>query len=79
MLYLVIFFMMKYSQSFSCSISHSSLDRPPRGGSLNHLANMADMIGRRLVVYDHMYMPEIRVPSKQPQGSNEERGLTITQ
>jgi hypothetical protein len=47
------------------------LERPPQGGSLDHLANMADTIGHRLLIYDHPYVPVIGVPSKQPQGSDE--------
>jgi hypothetical protein len=76
MLHLVILIMMQRGQSFSCGISYSSLECPPRGDSLNH---MADTISRRLLIYDHPYVPEIGVLSKQPWGSNEERGLTMTQ
>jgi hypothetical protein len=43
---LVIFFVMQCGQSFSRSISNSSLECPPLGGSLDHLVNTADMTGR---------------------------------
>jgi hypothetical protein len=54
---LVILVMMQCGQSFSCGISHSSFEGPPRGRSLDHLADMVDMISHRLLVYDHLYMP----------------------
>jgi hypothetical protein len=55
------------------------LERPPRCKSLDHLVNVADMIGRRPLVDHHTYTPKVRVPTKQPQGSDEERGLARTQ
>jgi hypothetical protein len=79
MLHLVIFFVMQDGQSFSCSISYSSLKCPPQGGILDHLVDTADMINRRLLVYDHMHVPEICVSLKEPRGSDEERGFAITQ
>jgi hypothetical protein len=60
MLHLIILHMSQDGQSFTCSISHSSLERAPRDESLDHLAAT---IGHRHLVYDHMYMSEIRVPS----------------
>jgi hypothetical protein len=81
MLHLLIFFMMQDGQSFLCSISHSSLEHPTRGGggTIDHLVDMVDTISHRLLVYDHTYVPEIRVCSKQPRGFDEEWGLAITQ
>jgi hypothetical protein len=38
LLHLVILIMTQCGQSFSCSILHSSLKRPPQGGSLDNLA-----------------------------------------
>jgi hypothetical protein len=49
------------------------------GGTIDHLVDMVDTISHRLLVYDHTYVPEIRVCSKQPRGFDEEWGLTITQ
>jgi hypothetical protein len=74
MLHLVIFFMMQYGQSFSCNVSHSSLEHPAHSGSLDHLANTVNMIGHRLLIDDHPHMSEIGVPMKQPQGSDKKRG-----
>jgi hypothetical protein len=56
--------MMQYRQRFSCNISYSSLKSPPRSGSLDHLADTVDTIGHRLLVYDHLHMLEIGVPTK---------------
>jgi hypothetical protein len=70
---------MQYGQSFSCNVTDSSLKRPPRSGSLDHLAKVVDIIGRRLLLDDHPHMPEIGVPTKQPRGSDKKWGLTITQ
>jgi hypothetical protein len=78
MLHLIIHLMMQCDQSFSCSISHSSLKRPPQGGSLDHLADTMDTIDHRLLIYDHLYVLEIHVLSKQPWSSNEEWGIAIT-
>jgi hypothetical protein len=64
MLYLLIRFMSQNSQSFSCSLSHASLERPPRCGSLDHLADAMDMIGRRPLIDDHTHMAKVRVPMK---------------
>jgi hypothetical protein len=71
--------MMQYDQSFSCSVSHSSLERPPRSGDLDHLAGAADTINRRLLIDDHSHVPKISVPTMQPRGSDEKLGLAITQ
>jgi hypothetical protein len=76
---LVVLIVMQHSQGFTCSISNSSLECPPWSGSLDRLVNMADTIGHRLLIYDHPYVLEIGVPSHQPWGFDEERGLTITQ
>jgi hypothetical protein len=43
------------------------------------MVNVASMIGRRPLVYHHTYTTKVRVPTKQPWGSNEERGLAISQ
>jgi hypothetical protein len=43
------------------------------------LADTADTIGRRPLLDHHTYTPKVWVPTKQPWGSNEERGLIITQ
>jgi hypothetical protein len=53
--------MMQYGQSFSCNVMDSSLECPPQSDSLDHLADMADTIGLRLLIYDHPHMPEIGV------------------
>jgi hypothetical protein len=70
--------MTQYSQRFSCSITDSSLEHPPRSGNLDHLIDIADTISRRLLMDDHPHVSEIGVPTKQPQGSDEKRGLIIT-
>jgi hypothetical protein len=59
MLYFIILFMPQNGQSISCSISHASLERPPRLGGLDHLADAANMIGRRHLVDDHTHMPQV--------------------
>jgi hypothetical protein len=63
-LHLVIFFVMRYIQCFSCSIVHFSLKRPPRSDSLNHLADTADTISHRLLIDDDPHVQEIGVPTK---------------
>jgi hypothetical protein len=78
MLHLFLRFMSQKHQSFSCSLSHASLKCPPRCGSLDHLADVANMIGRRPLIDDHMHMPKVRVPTKQPRGADEKWGLTIS-
>jgi hypothetical protein len=78
MLHLVVLVVTQCNQSFTCSISNSSLERPSQGDNLNHLANMADTISRILLIYDHPHMPEIGVPSQQPRGSDVEWGIAIT-
>jgi hypothetical protein len=50
----------------------------PQCRSLDHLVNAADMISRRPLIDDHMHMPKVRVPAKQPQGTNEKCGLAIS-
>jgi hypothetical protein len=60
----LIYFMSQNSQSFSSYLSHASLERSPRCGSLDHLADAADMIGHRPLVDHHTYMPKVRVPMK---------------
>jgi hypothetical protein len=71
--------MTQYSQTFSCSVKESSLEYPPQSNNLDHLVDTADTISHRLLVYDHLHVPEIGVPMKQPWGFDEKRGLTITQ
>jgi hypothetical protein len=66
----------------SCAASHippSNIQLGGGGGTIDHLVDMVDTISHRLLVYDHTYVPEIRVCSKQPRGFDEERGLAITQ
>jgi hypothetical protein len=72
-------FMSQKHQSFSCSLSHASLEHPPRCGSLDHVADAANMIGRRPLVDNHMHMPKVRVPAKQPWDADENWGLPISQ
>jgi hypothetical protein len=43
------------------------------------VANAEDTIGRRPLVDHHTYTPKVQVPTKQPHGSDEERGLARTQ
>jgi hypothetical protein len=62
-----------------CNISHASLERPPRCESYDHLTDVADMIGRRPLIDDHVHLPQLRVPTKQPRGADKEWGLTKTQ
>jgi hypothetical protein len=62
-----------------CYLSHASLECPPRCGGIDHLANTANMIGRRILVDHNMLMAKVRVPTKLLWGSNEERGLAIPQ
>jgi hypothetical protein len=71
--------MSQNNQSFLYSLSHASLECPPRCGSLYHLANVADVISRGTFVDDHMHIRKVRVTRKKPQGSNEECGLVIPQ
>jgi hypothetical protein len=75
----LIRFISQNSQSFSGYLSHTSLEHPPQCRSLNHLLDATDTIGCRPLVNHHTYTPKVRVPMKQPQGSNEERGLARTQ
>jgi hypothetical protein len=70
-LHLVIYLVMQCGQSFSCNISNSTLERPPWGSNLDHLVDTADIISRKLLICDHLHVPEIGVPSKQPRGSDE--------
>jgi hypothetical protein len=66
-------------QRFSGCLSHACLKHSSRCRCLDHLVNTVDTIGRRPLVDYHMYMPKVRVPMKQPRGSNEERGLARIQ
>jgi hypothetical protein len=79
MLDLFIRFMSQNSQSFSGCLSHACLERPPRCGSLDHLVDATNTIRHRPLVNHHTYMAKVRVPTKQTQGSDEERGLAISQ
>jgi hypothetical protein len=63
MLNLVIFLVAHCNQGFMCIIMNSALKHPPRGDSLDHLANTADTIDHRTLVHDHPYVPEVGVPS----------------
>jgi hypothetical protein len=48
-------------------------------GSLNHVTDATNMIGRRSLVDDHMHTPKVRVPTKQPLDTDKKWGLTIPQ
>jgi hypothetical protein len=61
MLNLLILFMSQDDQRFSCSISHASLECPPRCRILDYLVDAANMVGRRPLIDDHMHMPQVRV------------------
>jgi hypothetical protein len=78
MLHLVIFLVSQHGQGFMCSITDYSLERQPRGGSLNHLAKMEDTIGHRPLIKDHPYVSEIGVPPQQTRGSDEKRQLSVS-
>jgi hypothetical protein len=67
------------SQSFTGCLSHAYLECPPQCRSLDHLADAVDTIGRRPLVDHHTYTLKVQVPTLQPQGSDEERGLAGTQ
>jgi hypothetical protein len=79
MLHLFIHFMSQNSQSFLCNLSHASLERPPRCGSLDHLADATDMINCRPLVDDHTHTPKACVPMRQPRGVDKKWGLAISQ
>jgi hypothetical protein len=79
MCHLLIRLMSQDSQRFAGYLSHACLECPPRCRSLDHLADVADTIGRRPLIDHHTYTPKMRVPTQQPQGSDEERGLAGTQ
>jgi hypothetical protein len=79
MLHLFIYFMSQNNQSFSCILSHASLERPPQCGSLDHLADAVDMISRRTLIDDHTHMQKVQVPVKQPRRAEEKWGLAISQ
>jgi hypothetical protein len=66
-------------QSFSCGLSHASLERPPQCGSLDHVTDAVNMIGRWPLIDDHMHTPEVRAPMKQPQDTDEKQGLVVPQ
>jgi hypothetical protein len=65
-------------QSFSCSLSHASLERPPQSDSHDHVADAVNMIGRRPFVDDHTHMPKVQVLAKQPRDVDEKWGLAIS-
>jgi hypothetical protein len=79
MLHLFLCFMSKKRQGFLCSLSHASLERPTRCGSLDHVADAVNMIGRRSLLDDYTNAPKVQIPEKQPQGANEKWGLAISQ
>jgi hypothetical protein len=66
-------------QSFSRSLSHASLEHPHRCGSLDHKADVANMIGRGPLIDDHTHTSKVRVPMKQPRDTDEKWGLSIPQ
>jgi hypothetical protein len=75
----IFLIMSQNGQSFLCSISHASLECPPRCGGLNHLADVVNTIGRRPLIDDRVHMPQVRVPTKKPRGVDEEWGPAKTQ
>jgi hypothetical protein len=79
LLHLSLYFMSQKRQSFLCSLSHASLERSPWCGSLDHMADAVNMIGRRPLIDDHTNMPNVRVPAKQPRDTDEKWGLAISQ
>jgi hypothetical protein len=79
MLHLFLCFMSQKQQSFSCSLSHTSVKCSPRCGSLDHVADVANMIGCWPLVDDHTHTPKVRVPEKQPRDTDEKWGLAIPQ
>jgi hypothetical protein len=70
---------MTHGQSLTCSIKDSTMECPSRRSSFNHLADIVDVVSHRPLVQDHPYMSKIGGSSQQPQGSNEEWWLTISQ
>jgi hypothetical protein len=79
MLHLFICFMSRNSQSFSGSLSNDTLEDPPRCESLDHLADVVDMIDSRPLIDDYTHMPKVQVPTMQPRGADEKWGLAISQ
>jgi hypothetical protein len=79
MLHLFLRFMSQKHQSFSHSLSHASLECPPRCGSLDHVADAVNMISCRPLIDDHTHTPKVRVPTKQPWDTNEKWRLAIPQ
>jgi hypothetical protein len=65
--------------STKASRAASSLERPPRCGSLNHVTDATNMIGRWPLIDDHMHTPKVRVRTKQPWDTNDKWGLAIPQ
>jgi hypothetical protein len=55
-------------------LSHASLERPPWCRSLDYLADAPDMISHRPLIDHHTHVPEVRVPTQQPQDPDEEWG-----
>jgi hypothetical protein len=56
-----------------------SLERPRRCGSLNHVVDVVNMIGRRPLIDDHTDTLKVQVPVKQPSDTDEKWGLAIPQ
>jgi hypothetical protein len=79
LLHLFLRFMSKQCQSFSCGLSHASLERPPRCGSLDHMMDAANMISHWPLIDGHMHTPKVQVLAKQPRDTDEKRGLAIPQ
>jgi hypothetical protein len=59
MLHLFLCFISQKHQCFMCSLSHASLERPPRCGSLDHVADAVNMISHRPLVDDHTHRPKV--------------------
>jgi hypothetical protein len=71
--------MSRQRQSITCSLSHASLERRPRCGSLDHVADAANIISCWPLVDDHTHKPKVCVPVKQPQDTDEKWGLIVPQ
>jgi hypothetical protein len=67
------------SAKASRGLSHTSLERPPRCGCLDHVMDVVNMISHWPLVDDHTHTPKVRVSTKQPRDNDEKRGLAIPQ
>jgi hypothetical protein len=62
LLHLFLRFRSQQHQSFSWSISHASLERPPWCGSLDHVTDAANTIGHWPLIDDHPHKPKYEFP-----------------